>query len=154
MLGDPSRRGVELDARDPSAFRSLADEVARPAPGLEDFTSVEPEPGDRVPHRGNDGVRGVVGVERRSPRSRPLVLGEEAANLVVVRIRYVEHIGQGAPARPPGEDDLVVGSRGALFDLEAAKRVQRREVGGELGGATRRREVGLGPRPEGRTVGI
>ena len=82
-LGDSSRDAVELDADEPHAFGCPGQEIAAAAPGLEDRRvprHAQAEEG--LVHRGNDGLRGVEGVERGASGTRVLFGGEEGDELL------------------------------------------------------------------------
>ena len=70
-------QAVELDADEfrlaGQVLGDQAEEVARPHRGFERQTALEAKAVRDLPHRIDDGLRGVVGVERRAPRGASFV---------------------------------------------------------------------------------
>lgn len=115
VFGDLGGRLVEFDAGQPGAIGSEADEVARPATGLEHpHIALDAERAGRLPHRLHDRGRRVVGVERRAPRLGPALLGPQQTSQLGALFRVavvvgVEHQRDRTPTRPAGEHQLFVG---------------------------------------------
>jgi hypothetical protein len=76
----------------------------------------------------------------------------------VPRVGFVEDVRERPPARPAREDALLLDGRPSLLRPQTSEQVERFDVGRELGGRTRRGQIGLrrGPVPTGaaRTYSI
>lgn len=152
--GDARRDGFELDPHgfDVVLVRSGRQEHTSAAARLEHSPTVEAERGNESPDGGRDAGVGVVGIERRSPCGGDLrwrqQLRQLGADTPVRVITLVERVRQRAPARPSGENRLLVAGRRTLLGLERAEEPERVEVGGCLCCLARRCEGGLVGRPE------
>ena len=150
--GDSGGDRLNLDPGHVGAGRGKADEIPRPAARLQNPAAGEAElPGGR-PDRPDQGGIGVVRVQRAARSGRQLLSAQRRAELLTgpgeLPAALVEHLGHRAPARPPCQRPLLVGSRTTPFSLNATQRGQCGEVGANPADATRRRQVVLACGPE------
>lgn len=143
---------VGLDPDQVAARRREPEEVARPAAGLEHPALLEAEVYRCGPQRFDDLGRGVVRVEGRSTCFGPGLLASEQlprspAGLDQVVTLLVEQLGQSAPARPAGEDRLVLPA-GDTVVAERCEGLEGGEVRRELRLRPGRSQVGLTGGPE------
>lgn len=102
-----------------------------------------------------------MGVEGGSAGEVPAVVVEQLRQpspfRLVERVRVVEDPGERTPARPAGEDRLLVGGGGTAPGVEGGEKLEDGQVGVEFGPLARRGQIGLaagpkrrgGPRPAG-----
>ena len=89
-----------------------------------------------------------MGVEGGAPRVRPRLVGAQqaaklASRLVEPFVGLVEDLGDGTPARPAGQDGLLVDGGPPVVGMAALQDPQGVEVGVELRLCAGRCEVGL-----------
>jgi hypothetical protein len=98
-----------------------------------------------------------VGVAGGAAQRRVLLVGGEGVQLLadggVLRAVLVEDLGDGAEARPAGEDQLLLRGRGPAVLLQAAQESQSRQGRRDARGVTGRGEVVLGGGPEPGALG-
>ena len=142
-LRDPGGRRVKLDTGQLGAGGREPDERASARAGLQHATGLEPEVGERLPHRLRDRGVGVVGVDRRAARRPPRLRVEQLVQLLAdagpLGVGLVEHLGDGPPAAPSREQLALLLVGGPLLSLERAQDVQRLEVRGDASAGTARR---------------
>ena len=135
--GDLGGDRLELDAGEPGAAGREADEVARSAARFQDPAAGEPELLDACPDGLDEAGVGVVRVQRVAGRRGQLRRGQQAGELVAgPRVRSpvgVEDLRDRAPARPAGQDCLLIGCRRAVLALDGAERGERGQVRADAG---------------------
>jgi hypothetical protein len=157
VLRDLGGRLVELDGGQSRRGGSEADEVAGTAAGLEyPHVASDTERLGCLPHGADHRCRRVVRVQGRATRLCPAVLRPQQATqfgslrgkpVVVV----IEDLRDGTPPGPAGQDRLLAGIGPPASVLTAGVQDgESVEVGSQLGGDTRRREVSLSRRSKGR----
>ena len=126
--------GVEFDADHADPVGGVSDEVAGTAARFDDPRLLgQPGLDQRVPHHLRQGGVGVVGVDGGAAGGRVLAVGEQVPQLGPRRIELVlllvEHLPRATPARPAGQDLLLVDRGGAVLPVEGLHHPDRSDVG-------------------------
>ena len=150
--GDLGGDRLELDAGDPGAAGREADEVARSASRFQDPAAGEAELLDACPDGLDKFGVGVVRVQGVAGRRGQFRRGQQAGELVAgpgVRSPVgIEDLRDGTPARPAGQDRLLIGCGRAVLALDGAERGERGQVRADPGDCSGGGEIVLAVRPE------
>ena len=126
--------------------------MKRAAARLQHLATGEPQPGGYGPHRLDQRGIGVVGVQGAARgRSQCLFVqhvGELGVSPGELLPLGVEDLGDRAPARPAGQDALLLRRGRARLLLDGAQRGQRGQVRADPGHAARWRQIRLAGGPE------